>query len=59
MSGCARQGNADEGKHSHFRVVGSRGLNVAIAPTARDNAARQIEMKTEKRLKLWPDMPDR
>ncbi len=38
--------------HSLFRVVGSRGLSVAMAPTASDSAARQIEMKTESRLKF-------
>lgn len=45
-------------KYSHFRVVISKGFNVTMAPTVRDNAARQIEIKTEKRLKLWPDMHD-
>jgi hypothetical protein len=59
----ARQGKCPalnlEVKHSHFRVAGSRGLRVAMAPTVRDNAARQIEMNTENRLKLWPDMHDR
>jgi hypothetical protein len=45
--------------YSHFNVAGSTGLKVAMAPTTSDSAARQIVMKTEKRLKLCPDMHDR
>jgi hypothetical protein len=37
---------------SHFKVAGSRGLSVAIAPTVSDNAARQIETNTESRFQL-------
>jgi hypothetical protein len=44
---------------SHFTVAGSKEPSVAIAPIANDNAARQIEVKTEKRFQLWPDMHDR